>query len=102
MPIVPGPAFSHTFPTAGTFTYFCKVHAYDIGGSWAGMVGTVIVEPSAADALNTLSAVSYAALAVAVVALLFGIYALGRERKPQGKTPRCPLGRFAGTRRPAL
>src|SRR6266568_2463491 len=82
MPIVPGPTFSHTFTTAGTFTYFCKVHAYDIGGSWAGMVGTVIVEPSAADALNTLSAVSYAALAVAVVALLVGIYALVRKRKP--------------------
>ena len=82
MPIVPGPTFSHTFPTAGTFTYFCKVHAYDIGGSWAGMVGTVIVEPSAADALNTLSAVSYAALAVAVVALLVGIYSVVRKRKP--------------------
>src|SRR5881409_2349333 len=76
------PTFSHTFTTAGTFTYFCKVHAYDIGGSWAGMVGTVIVEPSAADALNTLSAVSYAALAVAVVALLVGIYSVVRKRKP--------------------
>src|SRR5712691_1172105 len=81
MPIVPGPTFSHTFTTAGTFTYFCKVHAYDIGGSWAGMVGTVIVEPSVADTLNTLSTVSYAALAVAVVALLVGIYALVRKRK---------------------
>ena len=81
MPIFPGPAFSHTFPTAGTFTYFCKVHAYDIGGSWAGMVGTVIVEPSVADTLNTLSTVSYAALGVAVVALLVGIYALVRKRK---------------------
>src|SRR2546425_3012085 len=52
MPIFPGPTFSHTFSTPGTFTYFCKVHAYDIGGSWAGMVGTVIVEPSVADTLN--------------------------------------------------
>ena len=80
--ITPGATFNHTFSTAGTFTYFCKVHAYQVGSSWAGMVGTVIVEPSVADTLNTLSAVSYAALAVAVVALLVGIYALVRKRKP--------------------
>ena len=80
--IMPGATFNHTFSTAGTFTYFCKVHAYHVGSSWAGMVGTVIVEPSVADTLNTLSAVSYAALAVAVVALLVGIYALVRKRKP--------------------
>src|SRR2546425_120671 len=80
--ITPGATFNHTFSTAGTFTYLCKVHAYQVGSSWAGMVGTVIVEPSVADTLNTLSAVSYAALAVAVVALLVGIYGLVRKRKP--------------------
>jgi len=79
---VPGTTFNHTFNTAGTFTYLCKVHAYEIGGSWVGMVGTVIVEPPAADQVGSLSAVSYAALAVAVVALLVGIYAAVRKRKP--------------------
>jgi len=80
--VVPGATFNHTFNTAGTFTYLCKVHAYEVGSSWVGMVGTVIVDPSVADTVNTLSAVSYAALGVAVVALLVGIYALVRKRKP--------------------
>ena len=80
--MLPGDTFTRSFPTAGTFTYFCKVHAYNVGGSWVGMVGTVIVESSPADALNTLSAVSYAALTVAVVALLVGIYDVVRRRKP--------------------
>jgi plastocyanin len=80
--IVPGTTFNHTFSTAGTFTYLCKVHAYQVGSSWAGMVGTVIVEPAVVDTSGTLLSVSYAALAVAVVALLVGIYALVRKRKP--------------------
>jgi len=80
--VAPGATFSHTFNTAGTFTYLCKVHAYEVGSSWVGMVGTVIVEPAVADTTSTLSAVSYAALAVAVVALLVGIYGVVRKRKP--------------------
>ncbi len=81
--VVPGSTFNHTFSTAGTFTLFCKVHAYEVGSSWVGMVGTVIVEPSVADTLNTLAAVSYASLAVAVVALLVGIYGLVRSASPK-------------------
>jgi len=80
--IVPGATFNQTFNTAGTFTYFCKVHAYQVGSSWVGMVGTVIVEPAVVDTTSGLSAVSYAALAVAVVAFLVGIGALLRKRKP--------------------
>ena len=34
----PTPAFSHTFPSAGTFTYYCKIHL-------ASMQGTVVVNP---------------------------------------------------------
>jgi plastocyanin len=34
--IAPGASFSHTFPTAGTFTYHCSIHP--------GMVGTVTVQ----------------------------------------------------------
>ena len=33
-----GMTFDHTFPTAGTFTYFCESHQ-------AMMQGTVIVQP---------------------------------------------------------
>ncbi|HLQ41816.1 MAG TPA: hypothetical protein VK189_03065, partial [Thermoplasmata archaeon] len=80
--ITPGATFNHTFSTAGTFTYLCKVHAYQVGSSWAGMVGTVIVEPAVVDTSSTVLTVSYAALGVAVVALLVGIYALVRKRKP--------------------
>jgi len=83
MPIAPGPTFSHTFTTAGTFTYFCKVHAYSVGGSWVGMVGTVIVEsPAAAPVdISGVAAVGYAAVALAGVALVVSIYAVVR-RKP--------------------
>jgi plastocyanin len=35
-PIAPGHQFSRTFPSAGTFQYFCTVHP--------GMVGTVTVQ----------------------------------------------------------
>ena len=79
---VPDTTFNHTFSSAGTFTYLCKVHAYQVDRSWVGMVGTVIVEPAVVDTSSTLLTVSYAALAVAVVALLVGIAALVRKRKP--------------------
>jgi plastocyanin len=35
-PIAPGGQFSRTFPSAGTFQYFCTIHP--------GMVGTVTVQ----------------------------------------------------------
>ena len=37
--------FSHTFTTAGTFTYFCEFHG---GAGGQGMSGTVIVQEAAA------------------------------------------------------
>src|SRR2546422_809755 len=47
-----------------------------------GRVGTVIVERAVVDTSSTRLTVSYAALAVAVVALLVGIAALVRKRRP--------------------
>lgn len=81
--MLPGDTFSHTFNTIGTFTYFCKVHAYKVGASWVGMAGTVIVQFPAAATLDVsgVAAASYAALALAVVALIISIYAVVR-RKP--------------------
>src|SRR5467141_3752847 len=76
-------SFSVVFNNAGTFTYFCKVHAYYIGQSWVGMSGTVLVVPlTAADAVGSLSAISYASLALAIVALVVAIYTVVR-RKPE-------------------
>jgi plastocyanin len=37
-----GAMFSHTFPTAGTFPYYCIVHG---GPGGAGMHGTITVTP---------------------------------------------------------
>jgi len=80
-------SFSVTFNNAGTFTYFCKVHAYYIGQSWVGMSGTVLVVPlTAADAVGSLSAVSYASLALAIVALVVAIYAVVRHKSEIQKT----------------
>src|SRR5712691_10116291 len=80
-------SFSVTFNNAGTFTYFCKVHAYYIGQSWVGMSGTVLVVPlTTADAVGSLSAVSYASLALAIVALVVAIYAVVRRKSEIQKT----------------
>lgn len=83
--MLPGNTFPVTFNTAGTFTYFCKVHAYKIGNSWVGMTGTVLVVPlTALDAfnssVNSLSALAYASLALSVVALVVAIIAVMRRR----------------------
>jgi plastocyanin len=86
------PLFNWTFEKEGTFTYFCKVHAYLIGESWAGMVGTVIVERSASEAVGSLSSglspLTYAGLGIGTVALLIGLGAIGvARRKGKGGTP---------------
>jgi 6-phosphogluconolactonase len=41
-----GFTFSHTFPSAGTFTYYCTVH-----GACCGMIGSVVVSSPAAGAV---------------------------------------------------
>ncbi|HEY5538708.1 MAG TPA: plastocyanin/azurin family copper-binding protein, partial [Thermoplasmata archaeon] len=80
--ILPGQSFQLTFNTAGTFTYFCKVHAWKVGETWVGMVGTVHVVPSlSAEAINTLTVVSYIGVALAAVALVISLVATVR-RKP--------------------
>lgn len=80
--ILPGQSFQLTFNTAGTFTYFCKVHAWKVGETWVGMVGTVHVVPSlSAEAINSLTVVSYIGVALAAVALVISLVAIVR-RKP--------------------
>lgn len=91
----PGQSFSYTFNTPGTFVYFCKLHAYKIGGSWVGMTGTVHVVPvTTLDALNAsvggLSGVSYAALALSVLALIVAGYSLVRRKGPPAGAPPKP------------
>ncbi len=42
-----GATFEHTFTQLGTHTYYCTVHAVDLGdGTASGMVGTVTVLPA--------------------------------------------------------
>lgn len=75
--ILPGQSFQLTFNTAGTFTYFCKVHAWQVGETWVGMVGTVHVVPLlSAEAINTLTVVSYIGVALAAVALVISLIAI--------------------------
>lgn len=93
--MLPGASFSHTFDTPGTFVYFCKLHAYKIGGSWVGMTGIVHVVPvTVLDALNAsvggLSGVAYAALALAIVALIVSVYGLARRKGPSSAPPPKP------------
>jgi plastocyanin len=76
--------FNWTFDTEGTFTYFCKLHAYKIGNSWVGMTGTVIVERSPTEAVNGLSPLTYAGLGIGIVALLIGLGAMGLSRRRGG------------------
>jgi plastocyanin len=80
--------FSWKFDTEGTFTYFCKLHAYKIGNSWVGMTGTVIVEKSTSEAVGGLSPLTYAGLGIGIVALLIGLGAVGlSRRKGRGGMP---------------
>jgi len=75
--LLPGQSFTWTYNQVGTFTYFCKVHAYLIGSSWVGMVGIVHVIPyGPAD----VSAVSYGALALAVIALALALISMFRKK----------------------
>jgi plastocyanin len=39
-PVAGGASFSHTFSTAGTFSYYCKIH----GTPTSGMRGTIVVQ----------------------------------------------------------
>ena len=92
IPNTPSASFSYTFGSAGTFVYFCKVHAYQIGQSWAGMVGIVHVVPlTSLDAVNTAvggaSAVGYGALGIAILALLVAVYGVVRGKGPRGSPP---------------
>jgi plastocyanin len=84
---VPGTVFNWTFTTEGTYTYFCKLHAYKIGESWVGMTGTIIVTPSAADTVGGLSTTAYAGLGLAIVALLIAIGFGVMRRKGPGASP---------------
>jgi len=93
--MLPGASFSVTFNTPGTFVYFCKLHAYKIGGSWVGMTGIVHVVPvTTLDALNAsvggLSGVSYAALALSVLALIVAGYGLVRRKGSAAGAPPQP------------
>lgn len=86
--VTPGSLFNWTFNNEGTFTYFCKLHAYKIGESWVGMTGTVIVERSPSEAVGGLSPLTYAGLGIGTVALLIGLGAFGIvRRKGRGGTP---------------
>ena len=78
-----GQSFSYTFSDAGTFVYFCKLHAYKVGASWVGMTGTVIVVPDPAG----LAPLGYGSLGLAIVALVAAIYGLVRKRGPAGPSP---------------
>lgn len=84
--LLPGDSFTHTYLTPGAYVYFCKVHAYKVGESWAGMVATVNVLPQrpfdASDAINDLTVVAYVSLAFAVLALAMAIYSETRRRGP--------------------
>lgn len=84
--------FNWTFNSEGTFTYFCKVHAYKIGESWVGMVGTVIVNRPAEEAIGGVSplTLTYAGLGIGFVALLLGIGAIGVARRRGGGGPPPP------------
>jgi plastocyanin len=92
IPGTPTAHFSYTFNAEGTYVYFCKLHAYLIGQSFAGMMGTVHVVPlTSLDAVNAAingaSAVGYGSLGVSLVALLVAAYAVVRKSGPKGGAP---------------
>lgn len=85
--MLPGSSFSQTFNQEGTFTYFCKVHAYNIGGSWVGMVGTVHVVPAyiipnfvGPDAIAAVTVISAASIGVAALALAVAGFSAYRRK----------------------
>jgi len=80
VPGTPTATFSWTFNTPGTFTYFCKLHAYKVGDSWVGMVGTVIVQPSPAAAVVNATNLAYIGIGLGAVALVVSILAVLRRR----------------------
>jgi plastocyanin len=82
--MLPGDSFSRPFNTPGTFVYFCKLHAYKIGGSWVGMTAVVHVVPA------TLDTIAYAGLGIAVVALVVSVIGLFRRRGPSSAPPPNP------------
>jgi plastocyanin len=90
--MLPGAHFSYTFTTEGTYVYFCKVHAYQIGQTFAGMMGIVHVVPlTSLDAVNAAvsgaSAVGYGSLGLSIVALLVAVYGVVRKKGPSGGSP---------------
>ncbi len=92
IPNTPTASFSHKFDTVGTFVYFCKVHAYLIGQSWAGMMGIVHVVPlTSLDAVNAAiggaSAVGYGALGISIIALIVAVYGVVRGKGPSRSPP---------------
>jgi plastocyanin len=92
IPGTPTAHFSWTFNAEGTYVYFCKLHAYQIGQSFAGMMGTVHVVPlTSLDAVNAAasgaSAVGYGSLGLSIVALLVAVYGVVRKKGPSGGSP---------------
>jgi len=92
IPNTPTATFSYTFNSAGTFVYFCKVHAYLIGQSWAGMMGIVHVVPlTSLDAVNAAvggaSALGYGALGISIIALIIAVYGVVRGKGPSRSPP---------------
>jgi heme/copper-type cytochrome/quinol oxidase subunit 2 len=92
IPGTPTAHFSYTFNVEGTYVYFCKLHAYRIGQSFAGMMGTVHVVPlTSLDAVNAAvggaSAVGYGSLGLSLVALLVAVYGVVRKKGPSGGSP---------------
>ena len=84
--VAPGSTFNWTFTSEGTFTYFCKLHAYKIGESWVGMTGTIIVLPAPADT-GALAAVGYGGLAFGILALVVAGVSLMRRKGPTPPSP---------------
>src|SRR6267143_17046 len=92
IPGTPTAHFSYTFNVEGTYVYFCKLHAYQIVQSFAGMMGTVHVVPwTGADAVNAAvsgaSMVGYGSLGLSIIALLVAGFSVVRKKGPSGGMP---------------